>query len=149
MSEPQKTLPVPSADSIPFWQACREHELRLQKCDSCGHLLFPPASRCPQCLGNKLTWARLSGRGRIYSFVVYHRVYHPGFEKSIPYVVALVELEEGPRLISNIVGCDPKAVRCDMAVSVVFDDVADEIALHQFRLVTTDQGDPYESLRLE
>lgn len=133
MSEIQRPLPTPSADSAQFWQACREHELRLQKCDACGHLLFPPAARCPQCLSNSLAWTPLSGRGKVYSFVIYHRVYHPAFEKSIPYVVALIELDEGPRLISNIVGCDPKSVRCDMPVSIVFHDISDQISLPQFQ----------------
>jgi hypothetical protein len=80
-----------------------------------------------------MTWISTSGKGTIYSFVIYRRAYHPGFEDQLPYVVALVQLEEGPRLISNIVDCDPQAVRCDMPVEVVFDDVTPDVTLFKFR----------------
>lgn len=133
MSDYLKPLPTPSIDSVPFWEGCRRHELLLQRCDACGHILHPPAPRCPECLGTSLTWTKLIGRGRVYSFVVYRRAYHPGFENELPYVVGLVDLDEGPRLISTIVGCDPQAVRCDMPVEVVFEDVTNEATLYKFR----------------
>ncbi|HEY7089126.1 MAG TPA: Zn-ribbon domain-containing OB-fold protein [Tepidisphaeraceae bacterium] len=133
MSEYRKPLPVPSDDSAPFWEACRKHELLMQRCHKCEHVTFPPTAHCPRCLSPSMTWISTSGKGTIYSFVIYRRAYHPGFEDQLPYVVALVQLEEGPRLISNIVDCDPQAVRCDMPVEVVFDDVTPDVTLFKFR----------------
>jgi uncharacterized OB-fold protein len=78
-------------------------------------------------------WTKIGGRGRVYSFVVFHRVYHIGFMDEIPYVIAVVELEEGPRLISNIISCDPQDVRCEMLVEVVFEDVSAEVTIFKFR----------------
>jgi Predicted nucleic-acid-binding protein containing a Zn-ribbon len=74
----------------------------------------------------------VSGRGKVFSFVTFHRVYHPAFEQEVPYVVALVELEEGPRLLTNIVGIAPDKVACEMPVKVVFDDVADGVSVPKF-----------------
>jgi uncharacterized OB-fold protein len=82
----------------------------------------------------------MTGRGKVFSFVVYRRAYHRGFENELPYVVALIELEEGPRLISNIIGCDPHAVHCDMPVEVVFDDVTEQTSLYKFRPLNRSHG---------
>ena len=128
-----KPLPQPTAQSQPYWDACASGELRLQRCDACGAWWFPPAERCPECLGTRWTWTPASGRGRVYSFVVYHRAYHAAFAPDLPYVVALVELEEGPRVISNLVGCAVESVRCDMAVEAVFEQVAEGVHLPKFR----------------
>jgi uncharacterized OB-fold protein len=128
-----KPLPQPTAQSRPFWDACASGELRLQRCNACGAWWFPPAERCPECLGTRWTWAKASGRGRVYSFVVYHRAYHPAFASELPYVVALVELEEGPRLISNLIGCAVGCASCEMAVEVVFEQVAEGVNLPKFR----------------
>jgi uncharacterized OB-fold protein len=133
MSEPAKPLPVPTAGSLPFWDGCRRHELLLPHCRDCRAPWFPPAALCPRCLGTNWDWTRSSGRGRVYSFVVYHRVYHPGFAKDVPYVVALVELDEGPRFMSNIVDCSPAEVRCDMPVEVVFEAASEGVVLPKFR----------------
>jgi uncharacterized protein len=77
-------------------------------------------------------FAPVSGRGKIFSFVTFHRVYHPAFEQEVPYVVALVELDEGPRLLTNIVGVPPDQVVCEMPVKVVFDDVASDVSVPKF-----------------
>ncbi len=131
--EYERPLPVPSELSAPFWEACRRHELIIQRCQNCNAFRFPPAILCPECLSEAVEWTRVSGRGKIFSFVVFHRVYHPAFQADLPYTVALVELEEGPRLISNIVGCPPDRVTCDMPVDVVFEDVTGEVTLPKFR----------------
>jgi uncharacterized OB-fold protein len=128
-----KPLPVPSPESEPFWAACRRHELALQRCDACGTFWFPPSALCPTCLGDAWRWRPTAGRGTVYSFVVFQRVYHPGFADEIPYVVAVVELEEGPRLPTALVGTAPDDVHCDMEVEVVFDDVTDTVTLPKFR----------------
>ena len=131
--EYRKPLPVPSELSRPFWEACRRHELLMQCCRSCGVFRFPPAVLCPECLSEEAEWKKSSGKGKIFSFVVFHRLYHPGFEGELPYTVALIELEEGARLISNVVGCPPAEVACDMPVEVVFEDVTLEVTLPKFR----------------
>ncbi len=127
-----KPLPVPSAESKPFWEGCRRHELLVQRCKGCGKRWFPPSALCPECLSSEWEWAKTSGKGKVFSFVVYHRLYHPGFKDEIPYTVALIELEEGPRMLSNVAG-DVKAVKCDMPVEIFFEDVTEEVSLPKFR----------------
>ena len=134
MSEYTKPLPIPSAESEPFWEGCRRHELLLPRCQQCASYWSPPSAICPECLSMEWEWTRASGRGRIYSFGVYHRVYHPGFQDDIPYVVAVVELDEGPRLVSNVVHCTPEELQCDMPVEVIFEDVTPEATLYKFQL---------------
>ena len=127
-----KPLPHPAPESEPFWAAARAHKLKIQKCTSCGNHWFPPSEHCPECLSADHDWIEASGRGRVFSFVTYQRLYNKGWEGEVPYVVALVELEEGPRLLSNLTGIAPENVACDMAVKVVFDDVTDEVTLPKF-----------------
>ena len=130
-----KPLPQPSAESRPFWEACRRHELRLQRCLACRQYWFPPSAVCPECLSDEFEWALTSGRGEVFSFVVMHRVYHKGFANDVPYTVALIALEEGPRFLSNLVDCRPDEVHVGMPVEVVFEDVTPEVTLPKFRLV--------------
>jgi len=123
MSDPQPPLPQPDALTASFWEACRRRELEVPACTDCGHLFLPPGPCCPVCWSMQLTVRPVSGRGRVFSFAVYRRTYHPGMPA--PYVVALVELDEGPRLISNIVGCAPEEVAIDLPVQVRFEDAGD------------------------
>jgi uncharacterized OB-fold protein len=132
MSDQTKPRPIPSEDTGPYWAAARKHELALQCCQSCGSFRFPPSPICPECTAEGGEWTALSGRGRIFSFVVFHRAYHKSFEGDLPYAVALVELEEGPRLISNIVNIAHDQLRCDMPVKVVFEDIAPDCTLPKF-----------------
>jgi uncharacterized protein len=104
----------------------------LPRCNSCGQFWFPPSQRCRHCLSTDFAWCETSGRGRIYSFVVYHRVYHPAFADDVPYVVAIIALDEGPRLLSNIVGTAWDQVRCDMRVRAVFEDGDSGVTLPKF-----------------
>lgn len=122
MAEARKPVPVPSLESWPYWEALKAHRLMMPRCGACGHRWFPPSLLCPACNARDVTWAEVSGCGKVWSFVVMHRVYHPAFAAEVPYVVALIELAEGPRMISNVVGIPPDAVRCEMPVQVVFDD---------------------------
>lgn len=128
-----KPTPRPAPESLPYWQAAREHRLSLPRCQACARYWFPPSRTCPHCLSADLAFETVSGRGKIYSFVTFHRVYHPAFETEVPYVVALVELEEGPRLLTNLLEIEPQDVRCDMPVEVVFDDVDPDTTLPKFR----------------
>jgi uncharacterized OB-fold protein len=133
MTEYTKPVPVPSEDSAPFWAAAKRHKLSLQKCATCGEFRFPPAPLCPECTEMGGEWTELKGRGKVFSFVVFHRSYDKSFDADLPYAVALVELDEGPRLVSNIVGMPPDQLRCDMPVEVVFDDVTPVCTLPKFK----------------
>ncbi|HEY4135751.1 MAG TPA: Zn-ribbon domain-containing OB-fold protein [Alphaproteobacteria bacterium] len=130
--KPQKPTPRPSPESVPYWEAAAQHKLRVQQCHVCGKHWFPPSQRCPHCTAADFAWVEVSGKGKVYSFVVFERVYHPAFEGEVPYVVALVELAEGPRLLTNVVGIAPDKVRCEMPVKVLFDDVAEGVAVPKF-----------------
>jgi uncharacterized OB-fold protein len=131
MSKP-KPVPRPAPESVPYWEAAKHHKLEVPHCNACGHYWFPPSASCPHCLSTDFAFTPVSGRGKVFSFVTFHRVYHPAFEQEVPYVVALVELEEGPRLLTNIVGVPPDKVACEMPVKVVFDDVGDGVAVPKF-----------------
>ncbi len=93
---------------------------------------FPPSLRCRHCLSPHSDWREISGEGRIYSFVVYHRLYHPAFEQNLPYAVAIVELREGPRVLSNIIGTPWQEIRCDLPVRAVFGDDGRGMIIPQF-----------------
>ena len=130
---PAKPKPRPAPESLPYWQAAKEHRLALPKCEDCDKFWFPPSRACPQCLSMNASFQTVSGRGKVFSFVTFHRVYRPAFAQDVPYVVALVELEEGPRLLTNILGISHEDVRCEMPVEVVFDDYDDEMSIPKFR----------------
>lgn len=129
------TKPVPAGDPAlePFLAAAREHQLVVQRCDGCGALRFPPRELCSACLATGSAWVRVSGRGTVFSFNVMHQVYHPAFATEVPYVVAVVQLEEGPRLVTNVVDCPPAEMRIGLPVDVVFEAVTPEVTLPKFR----------------
>jgi uncharacterized OB-fold protein len=133
MGEYNKPLPNINGDSREFWAGCKEHELRFQKCKACGHVRWSASSICPMCYSNETKWIVAGGKGKVYTFAVYHVAYHPGFEKDVPYVVADVELEEGPRLLTNIVGYRPDDVKCEMLVEVTWEDITEEFSLPKFK----------------
>lgn len=126
-------LPQPSIETEPFWAAVQERRLILPTCDACAVAVFPPTVACSACGSATFTWKTASGRGSVYSFVVYRRVYHPAFKDKLPYVVAVVALDEGPRLISNIVETPLDEVHCDMPVTVVFEDARDGYLIPKFK----------------
>jgi uncharacterized protein len=116
-------LPEPSPLSEPFWAGVREHSLLIQRCANCGHWEWTPQVVCSQDLTYTLVWTPVSGLGAVYSYSILHRPQSPAFE--VPYVVAMVELDEGPRLMTNIVGIPPEDVRIDMRVKVGYEDFED------------------------
>lgn len=128
----ERPLPTPTPETEHFWDGTRAGELRLQRCDDCGHVYFPPRPFCPACASRAVSVFAASGRGRLESYVISHRP-HRAFEP--PYAIALVALEEGPRLMSNIVECEqtPEALILDMPLEVVFEAQNDEITLPLFR----------------
>ena len=111
-------VPRPSDLSKPHWDACKRHELLVQRCGNCSSYLFPPAVVCTQCLSGTFSWVKSSGRGSIYSFTIVYRPQRPEFDT--PYIVAIIELEEGWHMLSNIVDCDIAQVKIGLPVEVTF-----------------------------
>jgi uncharacterized OB-fold protein len=128
---------VATPESRPFWDAARRHELSLQRCRACGRWVFYPRAVCPHCFAADLEWRRASGRGTLHTFTIVHRGQR-GFALPAPYVLAIVELDEGPRLMTNLVGVepDPARIRIGMPVEVVFEDLSADVALPRFRPAT-------------
>ena len=129
----EKPLPRASEDSAPYWEAAQRGELRMQRCGSCGHLRFPPAVLCPRCLSEQAEWVRLSGHGTVFSWIIVHQSQYPAFNTDTPYNVAIIELEEGPRLHTNLVQCRNDEIAIGMPVEVVFERVNDQVTLPKFR----------------
>ena len=128
----QKPLPQITDDHRPFWEGCKRHELLIQKCGDCGRVRYP-SPICPECRSMKHQWVQAGGRGRVYTWTVFHQGYHPAFEPDLPYNVAIVALDEGPHMPTNLVDIDNEDIRADMAVEVVWDDVTEKITLPKFR----------------
>jgi len=133
MTGAPKPLPPITPEMAPFWEAARRHQLVVQRCRGCGAHRFPARDVCSRCLGREAEWTRVSGRGVIFSYAVMHQVYHPAFAAEVPYAVVVVALEEGARLISNVLDCPVSALRIGMPVEVAFDEVAPEVTLPKFR----------------
>jgi uncharacterized OB-fold protein len=127
----EKPLPRPTEDSAPYWEAAHKGELRLQRCCDCGHVRFPPSLLCPRCLSEQAAWDRMSGRGSVFSWIIVHQSQYPAFNADTPYNVAIVELEEGPRLHTHLL-CPNEAIRIGMPVRVVFEKVSDDATLVKF-----------------
>jgi uncharacterized OB-fold protein len=128
-----KPLPQVTPEMKPFWDAARRHELVVQRCTGCGTHRFPARDICSRCLSRDAAWTPVSGRGSVFSWAIMHQVYHPGFAAEVPYAVVVIELDEGARLVSNLVDCAPADIRAGMPVEVVFDDVASDVSLPKFR----------------
>lgn len=133
MSEYHKPLPVVNDLNRPHWAAARERKFLIQRCQDCGKLWFPPQPNCSHCLGTAIEWMPVSGRGTVFSFVVYHQAWLPGYREELPYNVAIVELDEGVRLINNIVGIPNDEIRIGMPVEVTFEDVTPDVTIPRFR----------------
>jgi len=131
MAEAKRARPQPTPETRHFWEGAKHGELRLQRCDACRHAYFPPRPFCPACASREVTVFRASGRATLYSYVISHRP-APGFVP--PYSIAVVELEEGPRMMTNVVGCaqTPAALVLDMPLEVRFEALDDEISLPLF-----------------
>ncbi|HYH29009.1 MAG TPA: Zn-ribbon domain-containing OB-fold protein [Pseudonocardia sp.] len=132
MSDHSKPLPEISDENRPFWEGTRREQLLLQRCARCGHLRYPISHVCPECLEAGHEWVPVSGRGEVYSSIVFHQVYHPAFADDVPYNVSLVQLDEGPRMFSNVVGVPPGQVKVGDRVRVVFDPVNEEVTVPRF-----------------
>jgi uncharacterized OB-fold protein len=121
-----RPVPLPDAETAFFWTAAREGRLLIQRCSGCGRWQYPPDVGCPACLGDDLVPTEVSGRGSVYSFTVVRQAFDPALSEAFPFVVALVELEEGPRMLTNIVDADPASLSVGMPVEVTFEPVGDQ-----------------------
>jgi uncharacterized protein len=136
MATPGRALPQPTPETQHFWDGTKANELLLQCCDECSKVYFPPRPFCPACGSRKISVTKASGKGILYSYVIHHRPV-PGFTP--PYAIAVVELAEGPRMMTNIVECPqtPEALVLDMPVEVMFEPQTDTITLPLFRAAST------------
>ena len=130
----QKPTPEINDENRAFWEGCRQGELRVQKCSNCGHIRhLSPA--CPQCLKAEHEWVVASGRGTVYSWIVVHQRYNRAFEEDLPYNVTIVELDEGPRMVTSLVDVENQDIKAGTPVEVVFDRVTEEITLPKFKRI--------------
>jgi hypothetical protein len=132
MSDYTKPLPRPTVTSRPYWDAAKRHELKLQRCGACNALIYYARDRCPQCFSDQLTWQTVSGRGKVYSYTVVRRASTRSFSDK-PYVLAIVELDEGGVRMTTNIEAPPEQVKVGMPVNVFFDDVTPERTLVKFK----------------
>ena len=128
-----KPVPVPTKETQPYWDGCKQHELRVQKCAACGHHQFYPRLYCTACMSDRVEWVKTSGRAKVLSYTIIYRPVTQAFAGNVPYVVAMVTLDEGPQMMTNIIGCEPEKVHIGMPVQVTFDDWTEEISVPKFK----------------
>ena len=131
MADRKKQLPAISESTKPFWEAARRHELVAYKCSNCG-TYYSQVSECTACDNPKMEWTKVGGRGEVFTFCICHQAFHLAWKDDIPYNVAYVKLDEGPLLVSNIIGCSNEDLYIGMPVEVVFDDLTEDITLPKF-----------------
>lgn len=127
-----KILPKPTHESEPYWRGCHNHELLIQQCNNCGVFQFYPRSICTSCMSENVEWVQSSGKGKVVTYTIVYRAPNKAFEADLPYVIALIKLDEGPTMMSNIVHCEPKKVKIGMEVKVFFEDWSEEITIAKF-----------------
>ncbi|HLN16285.1 MAG TPA: OB-fold domain-containing protein [Acidimicrobiales bacterium] len=125
--------PPPTGDGVPFWAYAREHELRVQRCRDCGLHRFHPRPRCPRCRSEAADWVPCRGTGSVFSYTICYPPVLPAYASSVPYNVAVIELDEGPLMVSNVVDCPNEELEVGLPVEVCFVDVDEELTLPQFR----------------
>ena len=130
---PALPQPIPNADSLPYWNGAREGKLLIRKCKACGAFHFMPRHLCPACWSDQLEWVQAKGTGSVHSYSVIARPPMAAFNASAPYVVALIDLDEGPRMVTNILGDDALSVQIGDRVQVTFEDRGDGAMLPQFK----------------
>ena len=134
MAEYRKPIPQPTPETQDFWDGAKAGHLRLQRCTACSHTYFPPRNFCPNCASRAVESFTASGKGRLYSYVINHRPAR-GFEEEAPYAIAVVELNEGPRMMTNLVGVEqtPEALPLDLPLEVTFEEISETISLPKFK----------------
>ena len=129
-----KPRPQPTPETAPYWEGCKQHELRIQFCTQCQRYFFYPRLFCPTCLSDAIEWRTVSGKGTLLTYVISHRP-ATGFENETPYAIAIVRLDEGPHMMTNIVNTaiTPENLPAGMPVEVVFDDVDENFSIPKFQ----------------
>ncbi len=127
-----RPIPAPTPVTQSFWDAAKRHELVLQYCPRCNNYQHYPRAICTRCQNFDLEWRRASGRGTVHTWIVVDRAFHPGLRDRVPYITATIDLEEGPRIMANLLDVDRNDVKEGMPVEVAWEDVNPEIALPQF-----------------
>jgi len=130
-----KPAPIVNPWARPFWDGANDARLMIQYCDDCHKHVFYPRVACPHCFSERLSWVQASGRGTVYSYTVVYNNAPSAFAPDVPYVVAVIQLAEGVRMLSNIVQCDLDGLRCDMPVEVTFERLNADFTLPKFRPV--------------
>jgi uncharacterized OB-fold protein len=128
-------LPAPDVETQPFWDACRTGKFLLRHCDACGRDHYYPRPFCPACWSDAVSWREASGHGTVYTYSIVHVNDLPPFNERVPYVAAVVELDEGPRVMTNIEGIPVDDVRVGMSVTVDFKAISDDVTIPVFRPV--------------
>jgi uncharacterized protein len=134
--ELQRPLPTPmTPEAKPYWDGLKDEKLMLPKCEDCGKAFFYPRIACPHCHSRNVGWTQASGKGKLYSFEIAYRSLNPAFKIEPPYVLAMIELEEGPRMMSNLINVEatPEALKIDMPVEVVFEKQNDDVTIPLFQ----------------
>lgn len=134
-SEPKPIKPVISETNKPFWDGCRNHKLMAQQCASCQELRYPFADICPNCLSQEFEWRELSGRGEMLSYIIIHRGYHPYWAARVPYNVAFIQLDEGLRMFSNIIGTPNDKLEVGQRVTVAYEQRDEDLVVPVFEVV--------------
>jgi uncharacterized OB-fold protein len=128
-----KHLPRPTPLSQPWWDACRQQQLLLQRCSDCEHSQFYPRTFCTACASAAVDWVQASGQGAVLSYTVIRHPVSPAYKSEVPYIIALIKLEEGPVMMSTLAGCDPEDARVGMRVQVGFEEWTDTITMPHFK----------------
>jgi len=138
---PRPVVPLANPDTQPFWDACLRGELLLQRCSACRAYFHPPSPSCPTCLSDQYEWVRASGNGTVYTFVIVREALARGWEQFVPFVVAVIDLDEGVKFLSNVVNVAPDAVAIGMPVEVTFAELdgTTKLPLFQPRTVEVPQ----------
>ena len=133
MSAPRFDLPTPDAETHPYWEACRVGKLLVKRCRECGRAHFYPRPFCPHCWSTAVEWEEASGRASLYTYSVVRRNDLPPWPERVPYVAAIVDLEEGPRMMTNVVDCDVDALHIGMPLVVTFREEPQHYTVPVFR----------------
>ena len=132
-----KPLPVPFHEELskPFWEGTKKHKIMMPICKTCSIIFFYPREACPNCTSMDLDWTEVSGKGKVYSYTRVRQAVHPSFQSEHGHIYAIIEIDEGPKLPSNIVGCAPEDVFIGMEVSAIFEDMNDDYTLLKFQVI--------------
>ena len=132
--KPERPMPVSTSDTEAYWKATGQGKLLIQRCDSCGVAQFYPREFCVSCLSDDITWVEASGKGRVYTFTLCHIPGNPSRADKLPYAIAMIDLEEGVRMLTEIVDSSYVLLRVGSPVELVFEKISEEFSLPQFKL---------------